>query len=410
MEQLGWIHFSPTFRDRVNTILDMMDEEGMVDELGVGAFRDAFADLFFPGISTIQTRAKYFFIIPYLIKDYCNLSQKQQSDLGRYLYDEEHELMWRLASKYNNNPRDSHGVIGITKTRGKRIARRPTSIYWNGLKTLGFIKTNLSLSEYIIRLNESLGQKLTRAISAKNEPGDDMDIELSDGHGIKVSTYMRNWKDNIDLPLEYDEADLFQKQITKNVEESLLGQLIVNETLRKYFFRNKGFEEFTRAAIHEPVAKELKANIILAHDLNEVVKGLHWVYCNEINKLHYNDDRYYEIFKQWKSELYGKLIDANSLSGNAVITIAPRAGYYSKTFIQKVLEMVQQKALDYNRLSQLVINQEKNIKGVKSRFRQGAEKDFRKGEAKSLSFLNYRFANTKTIMKDIFDGLKQFNA
>jgi hypothetical protein len=26
----------------------MMDEEGMVDELGVGSFRDAFADLFFP--------------------------------------------------------------------------------------------------------------------------------------------------------------------------------------------------------------------------------------------------------------------------------------------------------------------------------------------------------------------------
>jgi hypothetical protein len=91
-------------------------------------------------------------------------------------------------------------------------------------------------------MNETLSQKLTRAISAKNEPGDDMDIELSDGHGIKVSTYRRNWKDDLDLPLEYDEADFFQKQITKNVEESLLGQLIANEKLRKLFFRSKALK------------------------------------------------------------------------------------------------------------------------------------------------------------------------
>jgi hypothetical protein len=45
-------------------------------------------------------KGEIFFIIPYLIKDYCNLPQKQQTDLGRYLYDEEHELMWELASKY----------------------------------------------------------------------------------------------------------------------------------------------------------------------------------------------------------------------------------------------------------------------------------------------------------------------
>jgi hypothetical protein len=85
--------------------------------------------------------------------------------------------------------------------------------------------------------------------------------------------------------------------------------------------------------------------------------------------------------------MYQKLIDSNNLSGNALVLIAPRAGYYSKMFIQKVLEMVQQKALDYNKLSQLVINQEKNIKGAKSRFRQGAEKDFRKVMQKACHFL-----------------------
>jgi len=51
-------------------VLDLLAEKGVVDELGIGVIRDAFADLLFPGISTIQTRAKYFLIVPRLLKDY----------------------------------------------------------------------------------------------------------------------------------------------------------------------------------------------------------------------------------------------------------------------------------------------------------------------------------------------------
>ena len=36
------------------------------DELGIGTIRDAFADLFFPGTGTVQTRARYFFFIPWM--------------------------------------------------------------------------------------------------------------------------------------------------------------------------------------------------------------------------------------------------------------------------------------------------------------------------------------------------------
>ena len=64
MAQIGWIDFSPDHRDRVAAVLDMLKPEGVVDELGIGSIRDAFADQMFPGISTIQTRAKYFFIVP----------------------------------------------------------------------------------------------------------------------------------------------------------------------------------------------------------------------------------------------------------------------------------------------------------------------------------------------------------
>jgi hypothetical protein len=64
MASIGWIDFSPAHRERVGTILELLKPEGMVDELGIGSIRDAVADNLFPGISTIQTRAKYFFIVP----------------------------------------------------------------------------------------------------------------------------------------------------------------------------------------------------------------------------------------------------------------------------------------------------------------------------------------------------------
>ena len=67
--QLGWIDFSTTERNKVLSILDLLSEKGTLDELGISPIRDGFANIFFPGTSTIQTRAKYFFIIPYEMKE-----------------------------------------------------------------------------------------------------------------------------------------------------------------------------------------------------------------------------------------------------------------------------------------------------------------------------------------------------
>lgn len=67
--QLGWIDFSKNERDKVLGVLDSLTEQGTLDELGIAPIRDGFADLFFPGTSTLQTRAIYFLLIPYACKD-----------------------------------------------------------------------------------------------------------------------------------------------------------------------------------------------------------------------------------------------------------------------------------------------------------------------------------------------------
>lgn len=55
--QIGWIDFSKSDRDKVLDIIASLKESGTIDELGIGVVRDAFADVFFPGTSTVMTRA-----------------------------------------------------------------------------------------------------------------------------------------------------------------------------------------------------------------------------------------------------------------------------------------------------------------------------------------------------------------
>ena len=68
MSPVGWIDFSSEHRQKVQTVLDLLKKRGVIDELGSGMIRDAFAERLFPGISTIQTRAKSFTLTAYLIQ------------------------------------------------------------------------------------------------------------------------------------------------------------------------------------------------------------------------------------------------------------------------------------------------------------------------------------------------------
>lgn len=62
--ELGWIDFSKTERSKILSVLDLLGEKGVLDEFGISQIRDSYFDLFFHGTSPIQTRSKYFFIVP----------------------------------------------------------------------------------------------------------------------------------------------------------------------------------------------------------------------------------------------------------------------------------------------------------------------------------------------------------
>jgi len=69
-----WLDYSEHERRKMLDVIDLFGEKTTRDELGLGGVRDAFADLLFPGTTTIQTVAKYFLFVPWM---YMNLERKQ---------------------------------------------------------------------------------------------------------------------------------------------------------------------------------------------------------------------------------------------------------------------------------------------------------------------------------------------
>jgi hypothetical protein len=99
---LGWVDFSSEHREKVQSVIDSLSTPGVIDELGIGVIRDSFSDSLFPGISTIQTRAKYFLTVPRLFKDYEKLPvhRRRRRKLADFLNDHENLCMQRMVANH----------------------------------------------------------------------------------------------------------------------------------------------------------------------------------------------------------------------------------------------------------------------------------------------------------------------
>jgi len=119
-----WLDHSEHDRRRVLDAVDRFKETSTRDELGLGGIRDTFADLLFPGTSTIQTRARYFFFVPWM---YRHLHEKRVSADKVVTRARKEEIQLRDALLKTE---DTAGVLG--KVAGASLKRLPSNVYWQG--------------------------------------------------------------------------------------------------------------------------------------------------------------------------------------------------------------------------------------------------------------------------------------
>jgi hypothetical protein len=121
-------------------VIKLFEEKGTVDEIGIGSVRDALSDVLFPGTSVLQTRARYFFLVPAV---YQHLEENRTESAavakeGRRL---ELSLIDRLLES-----KDPAGTIGRIAKGSLKVL--PSTIYWNGLGVWGIRRFDGSQDQY----------------------------------------------------------------------------------------------------------------------------------------------------------------------------------------------------------------------------------------------------------------------
>ena len=137
---VAWIDFSEQDRRKMMEVVSLFRQRDTRDELGLGSIRDALANRFFPGTTTLQTRARYFLFVPWLYR-YFEQRRVPSAKIARRPRNNEVKLIHALQAAG-----DSDGIIG--RVSGASLHRFPASIYWNGLRRWGILRHPGSQAHY----------------------------------------------------------------------------------------------------------------------------------------------------------------------------------------------------------------------------------------------------------------------
>lgn len=246
--ELGWIDFSKTERSKILSVLDLLSESGTLDELGIAPVRDGFSNLFFPGTTTIQTRAKYFFIVPYALKQLERSSETNPNRVFKAL-DAIEKSCGQIFLEQNSS---ENGIIGKRSLQsGGWVKRTPADIYWAGMKRYGiFTGGGLSLSEYI-RISCAMKDKKTtlKKLGNRNDSAEENECDDKNAGDLfkmqfwKMPLYSDKWMENLSINLTKAEAEFLQEQIIENCKGSLLACVLemgITEFLDCESFRDLG--------------------------------------------------------------------------------------------------------------------------------------------------------------------------
>ena len=376
MLNIGWIDFSKKDRDMVMSVLKQLTEPGALDELGIGTIRDGFSDLLFPGTSTIQTRAKYFFIVSYICMELERNPKLTPRDFIEHLNDNEIRLIKPLVEKSGRGA----GVIG--EDAGERLQRKPSSIYWNALRKYGFFTEQATLSEYAALFCSMRNDSLRR----KNDD-DDADAAMRPPSFWRVQLPASDWRDKLKMNLLPEEAQELRSKIvsTPIVQDSLMA-LILREN--RYDFIE--YEEFAEIdALRGLMPDELAHIYTLARDFSRFVYGAqvryNVIYSDGDNKTA-ND-----LWVEYSEKMPDVDLDA------VYHLMKPR------TDVRRFLTQFASVRHDTQKLDKLIIERERNLKKARAKLSNKEIYPYI-GQNVNMRPLIYRMNIAQRIIGDIFKG------
>ena len=413
--------------------MDLMGMGGVVDELGIGMIRDAMSNKLFPGFSTLYTRAKYFFITPYIIFEREKRQTKSQSGMD-YFHKAEVDTNRIIIQYYENHPKQSdESYFGKEKKDG-HLKRQPSEIYLNGIEHLHLLESEGSLEQILSDRHSLMDELLSK------DRGDNTAKEQGEDHqaGCVNVSYDTNWRQFITdtgLQLTRTEAETLRDRMQLYTKDSLIASLVANDklwTLYKNALKESGqskyldnaFIHFVESSIDLISNEKLRKNLIMAHDMALFLHGAHIAYNIQLwskadapveskAQLPRFIDQLRSEGIEWLGNLSDRMIDFSGFKIDDCI-----AGTNLKTPTQHFLNRIQdliKNTSDWNQIEsemcRLTELQERWNKKSKSRFvkiEKGhvvEEMNKPKLQWLGLSLINYRYLSALSVINDIYNGL-----
>lgn len=400
---LGWIDFSKTERSKILSVLDMLTEQATLDELGIAPVRDGFSNLFFPGTSTIQTRAKYFFAVPYALKD---LEKDKETNPAKLMISLD-ALERKCGEKFLENNKDESGVIGKRSLAGGNwVKRTPADIYWAGLRQYGIFQGgNISISEYARAMCTLKNKKTTlKSLGNRKDDADENECDdtgAGDIHSFQfwnMPLYQREWFDSLSMNLSKAEGSFLKEQIIKSCPNSMLAFILKND-IREVIAINS-FQELS--ILIEKFPTDMQDDYRMAFDFSNFVY---------VTRVLYNiivSDRKNKIANEIFEDLTPRLKEIAALDLDSILK---RLKIFENASLRKYLIQAQfsMNAGDVEGLMECIKKRESSLKGP------NRAKTQHPGEFDSNSWfggdvLDYRFSSARTILNDIFESEVETNA
>lgn len=395
----SWLDYSARERRKMLDVIDLFGEQTTRDELGLGAIRDAFADLLFPGTSTIQTRARYFLFVTWM---YLSLERKGvgSAQIARRARREEEALIAGLLEGGEKG-----GVIG--RRAGKGLKRLPSSIYWQGLGVWGIRLFPGSQDQYHRRLDRF---HASPARMDRNEDGEPLDGGRDRNWHLGVPTAPEGFPGKATFDLTGEEAEYLRERVLARVPHTMLSFLLDRGDPAEASDFPWQHPQFAELPPH------VREQLDHARLFSEAMHGAALLYNLMLSEERGNEDwegGYGDALRTWAAEIEARKA---ALSGwdiarfwQIVAAGGGRVTPPARAFVERWISLClspggAESAARAQTPRRLVRERERSLKGTLARLENRRALELWNGAAGAAA-LDYRWPNAHRIVTDIQAGL-----
>lgn len=380
-------------------VVGMFREQGSVDELGLGVIRDAFADMLFPGTSTIQTRARYLFFIPWI---YLDLERRRTSSARVATTARNREL--RLIEALLAGGERRKGVMGVIGERARKdLKRLPSSVYWNSLRLYGIRLYPGSLEQYHRSLD---GFYRLQSDAARTDDGDAAEGRLANWHPGLPEAHDA-YLEETTFTLTSAEAEYLREGIIAHHPGTLLAFLVDRGKRAKVDFP---WEHPQYGAFHPHVREQLEH----ARNFSEAIHGAQILYNLVLAEARNSAERIQEhgaFLEEWVANVEERLAELQAWDVESFWALADGQRRRIPIRTRRFVESWFDRALDHpdrvrndEHLRDLVADRERSLKGPRARI---TNQSAHWGGTSGIDQHSFRWPNAALIIHDILDGLRR---